>query len=76
MRCRRGLERGAAMKFPKKYKAPKVENLAPRSGVAWGECSIGSSPGGGACGFNGDSAAGTCTNWGIVAAGCATGAIP
>ncbi len=60
------------MKFPKKYKAPKVENLAARSGVAWGGCSAGDSAGGLACGHNGESALGTCTDWGIAAGSCPT----
>lgn len=64
------------MKFPKKYKAPKLENLAERSGVAWGECSAGQSPGGAACGYNGEAAAGTCTEWGLFAGGgCSAGAL-
>lgn len=72
-----GAERGGAMKFPKKYKAPKVETLAARSGVAWGECALGQSPGGGACGYNGMSAAGgTCTDIGWTAAGCLLGVVP
>ncbi|MHC4200230.1 MAG: hypothetical protein ACYSU0_09585 [Planctomycetota bacterium] len=65
------------MKFPKKYKAPKVQSLAARSGVAWGDCSPGGSPGGGACGYNGMSAAGaSCTDIGWTATGCALGAFP
>ena len=32
------------MEFPKKYKAPRVEDLAARSSVTWGVCEGGGSP--------------------------------
>ncbi len=62
------------MEFPKRYKPPKVENLASTTAVAWGDCSF---PGTTAtvtdCILNGSGASGPC-EWGEGAgSSCASG---
>lgn len=62
------------MKYPRVYKAPKVENLASKADVAWGECSpAGGVPSATVCGYNGLSAGGECVDVGFVAGGACTG---
>ena len=64
------------MELPEDYRAPKLENLASRAEVAWGQCNTGSAAlgeecGGGAvagtCVLVGQSASGVCTDWGSSA---------
>ena len=55
------------MEYPRVYRAPKVENLASKVDVAWGECSIpGLTPAVGHCGTNGVTAD-TCKDVGNTA---------
>jgi len=58
------------MKYPKKYSAPKVEDLASKTKVAWGgPCELGAGTVG-ECYYNGNGDGITCRSAGLAAASC------
>ena len=61
------------MKFPKKYKAPRLETLASKSLVAWGQTCTDGWGAAGSCQAQGTIATGTCNPQGGGAAGCSVG---
>lgn len=62
------------MEFPKKYKAPRLETLASKSLVAWGQTCTDGWLAGGSCQAQGGVAAGACGPQGAAAvSGCSAG---